>query len=155
MISLQSLQWAILYLMRLLHSRSSHVNLKQQHQQSYQTSNSVIVTTEPLPIQHRQLPPPPRVKPANPVIAVEVHQPPSYLQQPQQLLHQVNSPHQLQWSQLHPSMLHRSADDQSMPSNININICSIELIWDGKITKIWYDNEMRGIRITVWNGGDL
>jgi len=27
--------------------------------------------------------------------------------------------------------------------NININICSIELKWDGKITKIWYDNEMR------------
>jgi len=25
--------------------------------------------------------------------------------------------------------------------NININISSIELKWDGKITKIWYDNE--------------
>jgi len=25
----------------------------------------------------------------------------------------------------------------------NFNICSIELKWDGKITKIWYDNEMR------------
>jgi len=24
---------------------------------------------------------------------------------------------------------------------ININICSIELIWNGKITKIWYDND--------------
>jgi len=35
--------------------------------------------------------------------------------------------------------------------NININICSIELKWDGKITKILYDNEMRWIRITVWN----
>jgi len=32
--------------------------------------------------------------------------------------------------------------------NINFNICSIELKWDGKITKIWYDNEMRWIRIT-------
>jgi len=39
--------------------------------------------------------------------------------------------------------------------NININICCIELKWDGKITKIWYDNEMRWIRITVWSGGDL
>jgi len=39
--------------------------------------------------------------------------------------------------------------------NININICSIELRWDGKITKIWYDNEMRLIRITVRNGRDL
>jgi len=27
--------------------------------------------------------------------------------------------------------------------NVNINICSIELKWDGKITKICYDNEMR------------
>jgi len=27
--------------------------------------------------------------------------------------------------------------------NININIRSIELKWDGKITKIWYDNDMR------------
>jgi len=26
-------------------------------------------------------------------------------------------------------------------NNININICSIELKWDGKITKMWYDNE--------------
>jgi len=39
--------------------------------------------------------------------------------------------------------------------NININICSIELKWDGKITKIWYDNEIKWIRITEWNGGDL
>jgi len=39
--------------------------------------------------------------------------------------------------------------------NINIKICSIELKWDSKITKIWYDNIMRWIRITVWNGGDL
>jgi len=37
----------------------------------------------------------------------------------------------------------------------NINICSIELKWNGKITKIWYGNEMRWIQITVWNGGDL
>jgi len=38
--------------------------------------------------------------------------------------------------------------------NININICSIELLkWDGKITKIWYDNKIRWI--TVRNGGDL
>jgi len=42
-----------------------------------------------------------------------------------------------------------------MKPELNINICSIELTWDGKITKIWYDNEMRWIRITVWNGGDL
>jgi len=27
--------------------------------------------------------------------------------------------------------------------NINISICSIELKWDGNITKIWYNNEMR------------
>jgi len=40
-------------------------------------------------------------------------------------------------------------------SLIIINMCSMELKWDGKITKIWYDNEMRRIRITVWNGGDL
>jgi len=26
---------------------------------------------------------------------------------------------------------------------ININISSMQLKWDGKITKIWYDNEMR------------
>jgi len=39
--------------------------------------------------------------------------------------------------------------------DININICSIELKWDGKITKIRYDNEIRWIRITVWNGRDL
>jgi len=38
--------------------------------------------------------------------------------------------------------------------NININICSIELKWDDRITKIWYD-KMRWIRITVLNGGDL
>jgi len=25
----------------------------------------------------------------------------------------------------------------------NIKICSIELKWDGKKNKIWYDNEMR------------
>jgi len=43
----------------------------------------------------------------------------------------------------------------SLVITININICSIELKWDGKITKIWYNNEMRGIRIMVWNGGDL
>jgi len=43
----------------------------------------------------------------------------------------------------------------ALAANININICSIELKWDGKITKIWYDNEMRWKRITVWNGGDL
>jgi len=30
-------------------------------------------------------------------------------------------------------------------ANININICSIELKWDGKITKIWNDNEMKWI----------
>jgi len=40
-------------------------------------------------------------------------------------------------------------------SQFNINICSIELKWDGKITKIWYHNEMRWIWKTVWNGGDL
>jgi len=39
--------------------------------------------------------------------------------------------------------------------NININIWTIELKWDGKITKMRYDNEMRWKRITVWNGGDL
>jgi len=38
-------------------------------------------------------------------------------------------------------------------SNININIYSIELKWDGKITK--YDNEMRWIQTMVWNAGDL
>jgi len=27
----------------------------------------------------------------------------------------------------------------------SINICAIEIKWDGKITKIWYDNEMRWI----------
>jgi len=43
----------------------------------------------------------------------------------------------------------------SININININICSIELKWDGKLTKIWYDNKMRWIRITVWNGGVL
>jgi len=37
---------------------------------------------------------------------------------------------------------------------VSINICSIEIKWDGK-NKIWDDNEMRWIRITVWNGGDL
>jgi len=25
--------------------------------------------------------------------------------------------------------------------NININICSIELKWDGKMIQIWYDND--------------
>jgi len=35
-----------------------------------------------------------------------------------------------------------------LPRFININICSIEVKWDGKLTKIWYDNEMRWIRIT-------
>jgi len=44
---------------------------------------------------------------------------------------------------------------QSWLANININVCSIELKWDGKITKVWYDNKMRWIRITVWNGGDF
>jgi len=39
--------------------------------------------------------------------------------------------------------------------NININICSIKLKWDGKTTEMWYDNEMRWIRIRKWNGGDL
>jgi len=39
--------------------------------------------------------------------------------------------------------------------NININICSIELKWEGKITKLRYDNEIRWIRTTVWNRGDL
>jgi len=39
--------------------------------------------------------------------------------------------------------------------HININIYSVELKWDGKETIIWYDNDMRWIRITVWNGGDL
>jgi len=33
------------------------------------------------------------------------------------------------------------------------NICSTER--KCKITKIWCDNEIRWIRITVWNGGDL
>jgi len=31
----------------------------------------------------------------------------------------------------------------TVTTNININICSGELKWDGKKTKIWYDNEMR------------
>jgi len=31
--------------------------------------------------------------------------------------------------------------------NININICSIKLKWDGKTTEMWYDNDMRWIRI--------
>jgi len=39
--------------------------------------------------------------------------------------------------------------------NININSCSIKLKWDGKTTEMWYDNEMRWIRIRKWNGGDL
>jgi len=39
--------------------------------------------------------------------------------------------------------------------SINIIICSIELKWDGKKTKMWYNNKMRWIWITVWNGGDL
>jgi len=46
-------------------------------------------------------------------------------------------------------------DDEWLQFNINIDICSIELKWDGKKTKIWYNNEMRWIRITVWNGGGL
>jgi len=41
-----------------------------------------------------------------------------------------------------------------LQKQININICSIELKWDGKMTKI-YDMITRWIRITVWNGGDL
>jgi len=53
----------------------------------------------------------------------------------------------------------RYCNDSREPStniniNISINICSIEIKWDGKKTKIWYDNEMRWTRITVWNGGD-
>jgi len=47
----------------------------------------------------------------------------------------------------------RQEEHQSLIT-FNTNICSIELKWDGKITKIWYDNEMRWIRITVWKGGD-
>jgi len=47
-----------------------------------------------------------------------------------------------------------TADNELISIN-NINNCSIELKWDGKITKMWYDNEMRWIRIMVWNGGDL
>jgi len=48
----------------------------------------------------------------------------------------------------------RTCQARYMHINININICSIELglKWDGKITKLWYENEMRWIRITVWNG---
>jgi len=37
----------------------------------------------------------------------------------------------------------------------NISICSVEIKWDGKKTKIWDDNEMRWIRTTVWNGGSV
>jgi len=40
-------------------------------------------------------------------------------------------------------------------SNINIDICSIKLKWDGKPTEMWYDNEMKWIRISKWNRGDL
>jgi len=29
--------------------------------------------------------------------------------------------------------------------NININICSLEIKWDGQITRLWYDNEIRCI----------
>jgi len=39
--------------------------------------------------------------------------------------------------------------------NLSINISSIELKWEGKINKRWYDNEMSWMRITVWNGRDL
>jgi len=44
---------------------------------------------------------------------------------------------------------------KTMRSNISINICPIELKWVGKISKMWYDNEMSWIRITVRNWGDL
>jgi len=53
------------------------------------------------------------------------------------------------------SLMIAGADGVKYSINININICYTEQKWDGKITKIWYDNEMRWIRITVWNGGDL
>jgi len=44
---------------------------------------------------------------------------------------------------------------KSIALTLTLACCSIERKWDGKITKIWYDNEIRWIRITVWNGGDL
>jgi len=56
---------------------------------------------------------------------------------------------------LDPTQPMDNSELHNKTSNININICSIELNWDGKITKIWYDNDMRWIRIMVWNGGDL
>lgn len=100
-------------------SQQSHPK-KQHHQQYHQTSKSVIIAAGPQPTQHQQPHKPPLVKSANPVIAVEVHQPPSQFQQPQQPLqqplHQTNQPRHLQWLQHQPSTLLRSADDQSLPS---------------------------------------
>jgi len=61
----------------------------------------------------------------------------------------------LLWLCRHRIMLIGYVVSQGILNNITIKICSIELKWDGKITKIWYDGEIRWIRITVWNGGDL
>jgi len=36
-------------------------------------------------------------------------------------------------------------------TDMNIFNCSIEIEWDGKKSEIWYDNEMKWIRLTVWN----
>jgi len=45
---------------------------------------------------------------------------------------------------LHQMKRHPATElyDTCHTKKININICSIELKWDGKITKIWYDNEI-------------
>jgi hypothetical protein len=101
--------------------QSQQPSHKLQHQQkNYHTSNSATITAGSQPIQHHQLPPlpQPQVKPANPVIAVEVHQPPTQLPQLQHAFHQTNQPHQLQWLQHQPYMSHCSVDDQPLPSTI-------------------------------------
>jgi len=45
------------------------------------------------------------------------------------------------WSKMRNSVLEEIGE-----MKLEDTICSIELKWDGKITKIWYDDEMRWIR---------